>query len=311
MNEEILKILRKQRYAIVGKHSGVKLCHWLRQSLLHNRVCYKQRFYGIESHRCLQLTTAINHCTQNCLFCWRYQGFTELTIKDPDDPEFILEEAIKAQRRLITGYKGDPRVDINKWKEANEPRHIACSLTGEPTIYPRLGEFFEIAHRKGMTTFLVTNGTNPEVLENLDPLPTQLYVSVVAPSEDIYKKLCRPMIRKGWERLQKTLEILPSLDTRIVIRHTLVDGWNMKDEYIKEFAKLDEKAEPLFIEPKAYMFVGYSRKRLTIDNMPSFGKIREFGKKLSQELGYHYLSESRDSRVVLLSREKNLIKIEK
>lgn len=311
MNEEILKILRKQRYAIVGKHSGVKLCHWLRQSLLHNRVCYKQKFYGIESHRCLQLTTAINHCTQNCLFCWRYQGFTELTIEDPDDPEFILEEAIKAQRRLITGYKGDPRVDINKWKEANEPRHIACSLTGEPTIYPRLGEFFEIAHRKGMTTFLVTNGTNPEVLENLDPLPTQLYVSMVAPSEDIYKKLCRPMIRKGWERLQKTLEILPSLDTRIVIRHTLVDGWNMKDEYIKEFAKLDEKADPLFIEPKAYMFVGYSRKRLTIDNMPSFEKIKEFGKKLSQELGYHYLSESRDSRVVLLSREKNLIKIEK
>jgi len=234
-----------------------------------------------------------------------------LTIKDPDDPEFILEEAIKAQRRLITGYKGDPRVDINKWKEANEPRHIACSLTGEPTIYPRLGEFFEIAHRKGMTTFLVTNGTNPEVLENLDPLPTQLYVSVVAPNKDIYKKLCRPMIRKGWERLQKTLEILPSLDTRIVIRHTLVDGWNMKDEYIKEFAKLDEKANPLFIEPKAYMFVGYSRKRLTIDNMPSFEKIREFGKKLSRELGYHYLDESRDSRVVLLSREKNLIKIEK
>ena len=311
MNEEILKILRKQRYAIVGKHSGVKLCHWLRQSLLHNRVCYKQRFYGIESHRCLQMTTAINHCTQNCLFCWRYQGFTELTIKDPGDPEFILEEAIKAQRRLITGYKGDPRVDINKWKEANEPRHIACSLTGEPTIYPRLGEFFEIAHRKGMTTFLVTNGTNPEVLENLDPLPTQLYVSVVAPNKEIYKKLCRPMIRKGWERLQKTLEILPSLDTRIVIRHTLVDGWNMKDEYIKEFAKLDEKAEPLFIEPKAYMFVGYSRKRLTIDNMPSFEKIKEFGKKLSQELGYHYLDESRDSRVVLLSREKNLIKIEK
>ena len=311
MNEEILKILRKQRYAIVGKHSGVKLCHWLRQSLLHNRVCYKQRFYGIESHRCLQMTTAINHCTQNCLFCWRYQGFTELTIKDPGDPEFILEEAIKAQRRLITGYKGDPRVDINKLKEANEPRHIACSLTGEPTIYPRLGEFFEIAHRKGMTTFLVTNGTNPEVLENLDPLPTQLYVSVVAPNKEIYKKLCRPMIRKGWERLQKTLEILPSLDTRIVIRHTLVDGWNMKDEYIKEFAKLDEKAEPMFIEPKAYMFVGYSRKRLTIDNMPSFEKIKEFGKKLSQELGYHYLDESRDSRVVLLSREKNLIKIEK
>ena len=306
MNEEILKILRKQRYAIVGRHSGVKLCHWLRQSLLHNRTCYKQRFYGIESHRCLQMTTAINHCTQNCLFCWRYQGFTELTIDDPDDPEYILEESIKAQRRLITGYKGDPRVDIEKWKEANDPKHVACSLTGEPTIYPKLGEFFEAAHKRGMTTFLVTNGTNPEVLENLDPLPTQLYVSVVAPNREIYKRLCRPLIKDGWERLQKTLEILPSLDTRVVIRHTLVYGWNMKDEHVKEFAKLDEKANPLFVEPKAYMFVGYSRKRLSIENMPSFDKVREFAKKLSMDLGYNYLDESKDSRVVLLGRSKKI-----
>ncbi|HEX17461.1 MAG TPA: 4-demethylwyosine synthase TYW1, partial [Thermoplasmatales archaeon] len=229
MDERIASILKKQGYAIVGKHSGVKLCHWLRQSLLHNRVCYKQRFYGIESHRCLQMTPAINHCTQSCLFCWRYQGFTQLKIDDPDDPDFILEESIKAQRRLITGYKGDPRVDKKKWEEATDPKHLACSLTGEPTLYPMLGELFESAHKKGMTTFLVTNGTNPDVLENLDPLPTQLYVSITAPNEDVYRKLNRPLISKGWERIQRTLEILPSLDTRIVIRHTLVKGWNMEE----------------------------------------------------------------------------------
>lgn len=311
MNEDVLRILRKQRYAIVGRHSGVKICHWLRESLLHNRVCYKQRFYGIESHRCLQMTTAVNHCTQNCLFCWRYQGFTESRIEDPDDPEFILEESIKAHRKLITGYKGDPRVDIKRWKEANDPRHVACSLTGEPTLYHRLGEFFEVAHRRGMTTFLVTNGTNPGILENLDPLPTQLYVSVVAPNKDIYERLSRPMMDKGWERLQKTLEILPSLDTRTVIRHTLLEGWNMEDKHVKEFARLDKKADPLLIEPKAYMFVGYSRKRLSIDNMPSFERIKEFGKKLSEELGYDYIDESRESRVVLLGKNKDRVKIEK
>jgi len=304
MDERIASILKKQGYAIVGKHSGVKLCHWLRQSLLHNRVCYKQRFYGIESHRCLQMTPAINHCTQSCLFCWRYQGFTQLKIDDPDDPDFILEESIKAQRRLITGYKGDPRVDKKKWEEATDPKHLACSLTGEPTLYPMLGELFESAHKKGMTTFLVTNGTNPDVLENLDPLPTQLYVSITAPNEDVYRKLNRPLISKGWERIQRTLEILPSLDTRIVIRHTLVKGWNMREEFIKEYARIIDRVQPLFVEPKAYMFVGYSRKRLSIENMPSFDEIVEFGKKLSEETGYLYLNESRDSRVVLLGRER-------
>jgi hypothetical protein len=34
MNNELIKILEKQHYAIVGNHSGVKLCHWMKQSLL-------------------------------------------------------------------------------------------------------------------------------------------------------------------------------------------------------------------------------------------------------------------------------------
>jgi len=257
------------------------------------------------------MTPTINHCTQNCLFCWRYQGFTQQVIENPDDPEYILEEAIKAQRRLITGFKGDPRCDQKKWREANEPRHVACSLTGEPTLYPRLDEFFEACHKRGMTTFLVTNGTNPEVLRELDPLPTQLYISVVAPNESIYKRLCRPAISDGWKRLQETLEILPSLDTRTVIRHTLVDGWNMKEKYIKQYARLDEKASPMFIEPKAYMFVGYSRKRLSIDNMPSCNAVRDFSKKLATELGYFFADERSDSRVVLLSKREKVEKIGK
>ena len=311
MKEEIRRVLEKQHYAIVGSHSGVKICHWTKQSLLFDRPCYKHTFYGIESHRCLQMTTAINQCTQNCIFCWRYQGFTETSIKDPDDPKFILEESIKAQRRLITGFKGDPRVDIKKWEEANHPKHVACSLTGEPTLYPRLGEFFEECHKRGMTTFLVTNGTNPDVLEKLDPLPTQLYISVVAPNKDVYRRLTRPLIPDGWERLQRTLDLLPSLDTRTVIRHTLVNGWNIDDKHIDEYANLDEKASPMFVEPKGYVFVGQSRQRMTLSNMPSHEQIRSFGKKLADRLGYFFANEREDSRVVLLSREKKVERLDK
>ncbi len=308
MNPETKKILQKQGYAIVGNHSAVKLCHWLRESLLRNRFCYKQQFYGIATHRCLQMSPAVNNCTQNCLFCWRFQGFDEVYLKEVDDPKFIVEESIKQQKRLIVGYKGDPRVDRKKWEEAMDPKHVAISLIGEPTLYPRLGELIEEYHKRGFTTFLVTNGTMPEVLENLDPLPTQLYVTLAAPNEEIYKKLLVPLIRNGWERLNKTLELLPSLNTRTVIRHTLVKGWNMEN-YVKEYARLDSIGEADFIEPKAYVFVGYSRERLNLSNMPSMDEIRSFASALASETGYNYIDEKEDSRVVLLSKHKNPKKI--
>jgi len=311
MDEELKKILEKQHYAIVGKHSGVKLCHWMRQSLLFKRECYKQTFYGIESHRCLQMTPAINQCTHMCLFCWRHQGFNELGFKELDDPKYILDKCIEAQRRLITGFKGDSRCDQKKWEEANDPNMVACSLSGEPTLYPNLGEFFEECHKKNMTTFLVTNGTNPKALENLDPLPKQLYVSIVAPNEHVYKQLCSPLIPDGWKRINQTLELLPSLGTRTVIRHTLVNGWNMDDKYVDEYGKLDEKAAPLFIEPKGYVFVGYSRKRMNLSNMPSHDSVRDFADKLAGCLGYKLTMEKADSRVVLLTKKSKTERFDK
>jgi len=311
MNTELQNILKKQHYAVVGQHSAVKLCHWMKQSLLFGRECYKQTFYGIESHRCLQMTPAINQCTQMCLFCWRHQGFVEKELKEIDDPKDILDKSIEAQRKLITGFKGDERCDQIKWKEANDSNMVACSLSGEPTLYPKLGEFFEECHKKGMTTFLVTNGTNPKVLENLSPLPKQLYVSVVAPNKEVYKKLCSPLISNGWEKLIETLELLPSLDTRTVIRHTLVDGWNMDERYIDEYVKLDEMASPLFIEPKGYVFVGYSRKRMSRSNMPYHNNVRDFGIKLADRLGYKLAMERPDSMAILLARDPKITKIVK
>jgi tRNA wybutosine-synthesizing protein 1 len=258
------------------------------------------------------MTPTINQCTQKCLFCWRYQGFTEEKLnKNIDEPEYILDKAIEAQRRLITGFKGDERCDQQKWKEAKDPDMVACSLSGEPTLYQKLGEFFEACSKRRMTTFLVTNGTNPDMLEHLHPLPTQLYISVVAPNQKVYKKLCSPLVSKGWEKLNQTLELLPSLDTRTVIRHTLVQGWNMDIRYIKEYAKLIEKASPLFIEPKGYVFVGYSRKRMTLDNMPSHRSVHEFGSKLAEFLGYELVKEKVDSRVVLLTRNQKTIRLDK
>jgi tRNA wybutosine-synthesizing protein 1 len=308
MDEPLRKILKKQQYFIVGNHSGVKLCHWMRQKLLFKRTCYKEQFYGIDCHRCLQMTPTVDQCNQKCLFCWRYHGEHKLNRNALDEPEELLEQAIIGQRKLISGFKGDHRCDLDHWNEANQPNQVAISLAGEPMIYPYLSDFIELCHRRGMTTFLVTNGTLPKAIERLDTLPTQLYVTVAAPTEDIYKNLCVPRTgTKGWENLKKSLELLPSLSTRTVIRHTLLEEWNLKD--VDRYAELDATAEPLFIEAKGYMFVGHSRQILSLKNMPKHDAIANFGTLLAQKLGYEILDERADSRVVVLGKEKGKMKI--
>ncbi len=301
MNEALKRILQKQRYKLVGGHSGAKLCHWMRQKLFYGRVCYKETFYGIQCHRCLQMTPTINQCNQNCLFCWRYQGFSEEPVlQEWDELEAILDGLMEAQRTRLTGFKGDERTDQMLWKEAQEPNMAAISLSGEPTLYPYLGGLLELCKSRAMTTFLVSNGTNPDALEELDTLPTQLYITVAAPNEGVYKQLCAPGIRDGWQRLSKTLELLPSLNTRTVVRHTLVDQWNICRE--SEYAKLVSLAEPDFIEAKAYVFVGDSRRRMTIANMPSHETIKGFAMKLAEQTGYDLIMEKKASRVVLLGK---------
>ena len=307
MDVNLRAMFEKQGYAVVGNHTAVKTCHWLRESLINDRVCYKQEFFGIKSHRCLQMSPAANVCNHRCLYCWRYQGADDVMEKW-DDPADIVEGTIEAQRRLVSGFKGDDRCDPHMWKEARNPNQVAISLTGEPTMYPYLGEMISEYHKRDFTTFLVTNGTLPEAIENLDPLPTQLYVSIDAPNEEIYERMCLPKMKGGWKRIMKTLSLLPTLKTRTVARHTLVKGWNL--DRVEEFASLDRIAEPDFIEPKGYVYVGYSRERLSLENMPSFEEISSFASEISKLTGYRIVGDMAPSRVVLLSNCNVPLKIE-
>ena len=63
--------LVNQKYAVVGEHSAAKLCHWAGESLRGAGECYKSKFYGIASHRCLQCTPVLQFCNHACVFCWR------------------------------------------------------------------------------------------------------------------------------------------------------------------------------------------------------------------------------------------------
>jgi tRNA wybutosine-synthesizing protein 1 len=307
MDEERREVLERQGYRIVGEHSGVKLCHWTKASLTKGVGCYKQTFYGIESHRCLQMTPTVDACNLTCQFCWRTQEWGSDSLIEADDPAFIVEESLRAQREMLTGYKGNPKVNPDKFQEAWNPNQVAISLTGEPTLYRRLGEMIDEFKRRNMTTFLVTNGTTPAVLRRMESegrLPTQLYVTVAAPNEETYRKLMAPKSDSEWRHLRETLSLLPTLPTRTVIRHTLVEGWNLGWE--EDYADLDRIGKPMFIECKGYSFVGESRLRLKAENMPSHASIRAFAERLAELTGYGIAAEREDSRVVLLTFDGKL-----
>ncbi len=306
MKQEALKTLENAGYRILGKegHSAVKVCHWAKKSLLGEGVCYKEKFYGnelgVRSHLCLQLTPSLKLCDHRCVYCWRDIENTASGWEDGvDSPEEILDSALTAQRILLSGFGGNPDVDKQKFKEAQKPRHCAISLSGEPTLYPKINELIEACKSRGMSSFLVTNGLHPEVLENLVP-PTQLYLSLVAPDPKTYNEVCMPLRQNGWDKLNKSLEVLSGLGGRRVVRLTLVKDMNLKNP--AGYAKMIERANPDFVEAKAYMYVGYSRKRLKMENMPLHQEISEFAKELEKYCGYGVVDESEPSRVVLLKR---------
>lgn len=258
------------------------------------------------------MTPTLFHCTQQCVFCWRAQNgdlqvnWDELKLPSWESPESIAHASIQAQERILTGYKGNPDTDFRKLREALAPKHVAISLTGEPTLYEYLGELIRNFHRRGMTTFLVTNGTQPSKLADLNEEPTQLYLSVCAPNEEVYKRVCRPQTESAWARMSATLALLPSFQCPTVIRTTLVRGLNMGN--LDEYARLIEKASPTYVEAKAYMHVGFSTLRLGYERMPSHKEVQAFALNLAEKTGYRIINECINSRVVLLSKRNDALR---
>ncbi len=308
LTPEQLARLQNANYKVIGKsqHSAVKLCHYTKGSIKTGgeKTCYKQKFYGIKSHRCIQFTPTLTTCNLRCSYCWRdFRYFRDSEKNLIDNPKELVAEAILAQKKLLSGLGG---VEHSKkhLAEANEPAHVAISLDGEPTTYPYLQHMIEEFHSHGLTTFLVTNGTYPDRLEKLNPLPTQLYVSLSAWNEEIFLKTQHPVEGKIiWQKILRTLEILPNLETRKVLRLTMVKGLNM--EAPEKYAELIKIAKPHFIEVKGWSAIGQSRDRMPATRMPTFQEILDFCKELEKFLpDYKFTDSQEDARVGLLVNQK-------
>lgn len=301
-------------YSVIGNHSGIQICTWTKKALRGKGVCYKQKFYGVDTHRCAQISPALAWCEENCIFCWRpneWMKEIKMDASEVDAPDEIIDGVVAKRKKLISGLKGAHDVNKEKWNESFNlfPSHWAISLSGEPTLYPKLAEMvLELRKYKEVRSiFIVSNGQEPEAIRKLakiDALPTQLYISVDASDEKMFEKVNKPKYKDGWKRLNKTLEMLPKLNCRRVIRYTLIKGVNDNESEMRKFAELFEKSKADFIEIKGYMFLGDSRKRLVFENMPKHKDVQEYAKKIVRFLPeYSIIDEDVVSRIVLLKRK--------
>lgn len=156
--------------------------------------------------------------------------------------------------KLINLSLTSPDEIMQTHSEAMNPNHAAISLDGEPFLYPKLDGLVSDFRNRNMTTFIVTNGTLPERIQSLNSLPSQLYITLPAPNKVIYKKVCRPMIKNGWEKILDSLSLVESLSCRSVIRLTAVKNLNLMDKFIEDYIRIVKMANPNFLKLKDLRF---------------------------------------------------------
>jgi wyosine [tRNA(Phe)-imidazoG37] synthetase (radical SAM superfamily) len=193
--------------------------------------------------------------------------------------------------------------------EAMNPNHAAISLDGEPFLYPKLDGLVSEFRNRNMTTFIVTNGTFPKRIESLNSLPSQLYITLPAPNREIYKKVCRPMIKNGWEKILDSLSLVESLSCRSVVRLTAVKNLNLTDKYIEDYIRIVKMANPNFFEIKGFTLQASALKikeRLKSDKplqhyFPTYEDLEKFALKFEEKGNLPLIYKNRPSRDFLFA----------
>ena len=307
--------LKKAKYG-VSDHSTVELCHWTKKSFKHEGSCYKHKFYGISTHRCMEFSPAGMHCENRCVYCWRPMEFYDSLEMKPEqvaEPKEILTKLMAERKKLINGYYGDSRNDKQRLDESLLPSHYAISLSGEPTMYPKLPELIKYLNSLDATKsiFLVTNGQEPDMIQRLqdeDALPTQLYLSTNAADYESFLKINKPKYDDSWERWNRTLGMLKHLNTRTVLRITLIRNYNDQIDMIPAFVKMFRETSPHFIEIKSYMHIGRSTNRLEHSNMLEMEEVKRFSEQVAKQSQiFSIMDESFVSRISILQNNERFI----
>ena len=264
----------------------------------------------------MEFSPAGMYCENRCVYCWRPMEFYDAMKMEPEqvaEPEQILRKLMGERKKLIDGFYGDSRNDNQRLDESLLPTHYAISLSGEPTMYPKLPELIKYLKSLEATKsiFLVTNGQEPDMIQKLqdeDALPTQLYLSTNAADYESFIKINKPKYDDSWERWNRTLDMLKDLDTRTVLRITLIRNYNDQKEMIPAFADMFRKASPHFIEIKSYMHIGRSTNRLEHENMLEMSEVKKFSEGIAKQSKiFSVMDESLVSRISILQNNERFI----
>jgi len=145
-------------------------------------------------------------------------------------------------------------------------------------------------------------------MQDEDALPTQLYLSTNAADYDSFIKINRPRYKDSWERWNQTLDMLKHLDTRTVLRITLIRDYNTHEDMIPAFANMIKESSPNFIEVKSYMHIGRSTNRLDRYHMLDMEEVRHIANSMSQKSKiFSAIDESYVSRIVLLQNQEKFV----
>lgn len=298
---ERIKEMEKQGYRFVGNHSAIKTCLYCRKAVKGEDTCYKNTFYNIKSWRCIEASVSVDICNLRCQWCWRDINYSKTVYDQLDDPASIVDGFIREHKELLMGFWGNMAADKKRLTEAMSPKHVALSLTGDACLYPKLPELIWEIHKRGMTSFLVTNGTMPGMVRKLIDTPlTQFYVTLPAPNKETYERVCDPLMENGWEKIMETLQLLKHFK-RSVIRMTVGKGMNMFAA--EEYANLIKDIEFDWLEIKAAMPIGYAQYRMTQDNFATHQEIVDFSKKICELTGMKIIDEKVNSRVTLVAKK--------
>jgi tRNA wybutosine-synthesizing protein 1 len=98
------------------------------------------------------------------------------------------------------------------------------------------------------------------------------------------------------------------MDTRSVLRMTLIRDHNNSEEMIPVFADLIKRSNVHFVEVKSYMHIGRSTNRLQRSDMLDFAEVQYFAYQLAKKSHiFDVMDESEASRIVVLQNQQRLI----
>jgi len=223
-----------------------------------------------------------------------------------DDAKDLALEFVKQHLALMNDVMArDAKPD--RLEKAQTVRACDFSLLGEPVVYPGINTLLTRLHNLKIATWMDDIGMHPKELDAL-PTPTQLTLTVLAPTPHWMEMLMQSVFEDPWDRFQASLVVLAKKPYRTALRLVLIE--TLLDGHFQDYADIICKAKPDFVEGNSNVYIGMYPPFTTSDSnpAPAHEKVLQFCHMLLAipSVGKYYdmACEHEHSACVLLAHKK-------